>query len=182
VRLRRAIATTRRVACTSAFSYLVVAVLLAALLSACNSGDGEPVPTGSDGAPLTRITFVNKEGDEIDLFVEVVDTPEERGRGLMFRESMPENQGMLFVFEEEGQYSFYMRDTPLPLSIAFIEGEGDIIEIEDMQPHTEDLHSPDEPYLYAVEVNQGWFERNGIGAGAGVRIARLTTAPSPSTS
>ena len=125
---------------------------------------------------------MNKEGDEIDLFVAVVDTPEERGRGLMFRESMPENQGMLFVFEQEGQYSFYMRDTPLPLSIAFIEGEGDIIEIEDMQPLTEDLHTPDEPYLYAVEANQGWFDRHGISAGAAVRIARTTTAPSPSTS
>ena len=156
--------------------------LLAAVTIGCNGGDGEPVPTGSDGAPLTRITFVNKEGDEIDLFVAVVDTPEERGRGLMFRESMPENQGMLFVFEQEGKYSFYMRDTPLPLSIAFIEGEGDIIEIEDMQPLTEDLHTPDEPYLYAVEANQGWFDRHGISAGAAVRIARLTTAPSPSTS
>jgi uncharacterized membrane protein (UPF0127 family) len=155
-------------------------ILLACVAVACSGGDGNPVPTGSDGAPLTRITFVSKEGDEIDLFVEVVDTPEKRGRGLMFRQSMAENQGMLFVFEQEGQYSFYMRDTPLPLSIAFIEGEGDIIEIEDMQPLTEDLHSPDEPYLYAVEVNQGWFARNGITAGAGVRIARTTPATSSS--
>jgi uncharacterized protein len=154
-------------------------LMVAAVGAGCSGGDGDPVPTGSDATPLTKITFVNKDGEEIDLFVEVVDTPEERGRGLMFRQSMPENQGMLFVFEQEGQYSFYMRDTPLPLSIAFIEGEGDIIEIEDMQPLTEDLHSPDEPYLYAVEVNQGWFARNGITAGAGVRIARTTPVASP---
>jgi uncharacterized membrane protein (UPF0127 family) len=178
VLLGTAIAAIRRVGS----SHVILGAILAAFAIGCNGGDGELVPTGSDGAPLTRITFVNKEGEEIDLFVEVVDTPEERGRGLMFRQSMPENQGMLFVFEQEGQYSFYMRDTPLSLSIAFIEGEGDIIEIEDMQPFTEDLHSPDEPYLYAVEVNQGWFERHGIGAGAGVRIARVTPAPSPSPS
>jgi uncharacterized protein len=163
-------------------AYVVLGTLFAAVAIGCNDGEGGPVPTGSDGAPLTRITFVNKEGDESDLFVEVVDTAEERQRGLMFRESMPENQGMLFVFEQEGQYSFYMRDTLLPLSIAFVEGEGDIIEIEDMQPLTEDLHSPDEPYLYAIEANQGWFDRHGIGAGAGVRIARVTPAPSPSPS
>lgn len=175
-----AIAATRRVASTPALSCVGFALLLAAVAIGCSGGDGEPVPTGSDGAPLTKITFVNKEGDEIDLFVEVVDTAAERARGLMFRQSMPENQGMLFVFEGEGQYSFYMRDTPLPLSIAFIEGEGDIVEVEDMQPFTEDLHSPDEPYLYAIEVNQGWFERNGIGAGAGVRIARTTPQASAS--
>ena len=161
---------------------VILVTICAAVAIGCNDDGGEPVPTGSDGAPLTRITFVNKEGDEIDLFVEVVDTPEERGRGLMFRQSMPENQGMLFVFEQEGQYSFYMKDTLLPLSIAFVEGEGDILEIEDMQPLTEDLHSPDEPYLYAIEANQGWFDRHGIGAGAGVRIARVTPAPSPSPS
>ncbi len=176
--LADAIRAVRRVG----YAYVVLGTLFAAVAIGCNDGEGETVPTGSDGAPLTRITFVNKEGDEIDLFVEVADTPEERQRGLMFRQSMPENQGMLFVFEQEGQYSFYMRDTLLPLSIAFVEGEGDILEIEDMQPLTEDLHSPDEPYLYAIEANQGWFDRHGIGAGAGVRIARVTPAPSPSPS
>jgi uncharacterized membrane protein (UPF0127 family) len=157
-------------------------LMVAMVAVGCNGGDGDQVPTGSDGASLTKITFVNNDGDDVDLFVEVVDTPEERGRGLMFRQSMPENQGMLFVFEQEGDYSFHMKDTPLPLSIAFVEGGGDIIETEDMQPMTEDLHSPDEPYLYAIEVNQGWFARNGIKAGAGVRIAGTTPATLPSLS
>jgi uncharacterized membrane protein (UPF0127 family) len=178
VALADAVGAIRRVG----YAPIVLGMLFGAVAIGCNDGDGAPVPTGSDGAPLTTVTFVNKEGEEIDLLVEVVDTPEERSRGLMFRESMPENQGMLFVFEQEGQYSFYMRDTLLPLSIAFVEGEGDIIEIEDMEPLTEDLHAPEEPYLYAIEVNQGWFDRHGIGAGAGVRIARVTPASSPSTS
>ena len=176
--MRKASRATRRVASTLTLS--LSALVLAGVALGCDGGDGDPVPTGSDGAPLTQITFVNDEGDEIDLFVEVVDTAEERGRGLMFRQSMPENQGMLFVFEQEGQYGFYMKDTPLPLSIAFVEGKGNIIEIEDMQPLTEDMHSPDEPYLYAVEVNQGWFERNAIGPGATARIQNSAPAVSPS--
>ena len=81
---------------------------------------------------------------------------------------------MLFIFEQEGQHSFYMRNTLVPLSIAFVEGEGAIVEIEDMDPLTEDLHSGPEPYLYAIEANQGWFARNGIAAGSEVRIARTT--------
>ena len=86
---------------------------------------------------------------------------------------------MLFVFEEEGQHAFYMRNTLIPLSIAFIEGEGAIIEIEDMEPLTETLHSADEPYLYAIEANQGWFARNGIAAGSEVRIARTVPTDTP---
>ena len=157
---------------------ILLATLTAGMLGACGD-DGRSavptaIPTGSDGAPLTRITFVNKDGDEIDLLVEVADTPEERARGLMFRESLPEEQGMLFVFEQEGQASFWMKDTRVPLSITFIEGEGEIVDIQDMEPLSEELHGPAEPYLYAVEVNQGWFAENGIGVGSGVRIARTT--------
>jgi hypothetical protein len=135
-----------------------------------------------DGASLTRLTFVNKDGTEVDLLVEVADSSDERSRGLMSRESLPEDQGMLFVFEQEGQHTFYMRNTLIRLSIAFIEGEGAIIEIEDMEPLTETLHSADEPYLYAIEANRGWFARNGIAAGSEVRIARATpTEASEST-
>jgi uncharacterized protein len=159
--------------------------LVVALVAACGGGASStptpsPLPTGQDGAPLTRLTFVNKDGSEVDLLVETVDTPEERSVGLMHRESMPENQGMLFIFEQEGKYTFYMRNTLVPLSIAFIEGEGAIVEIEDMQPlDDKTLHSPDEEYLYAIEANQGWFSRNGIAAGSEVRIARTTPINTP---
>jgi len=160
---------------------LALLCALALCTTAACGDDGESAvpaatPTGSDGAALTRITFVNKDGDEIDLLVEVADTPEERARGLMFRESLPDDQGMLFVFEQEGQGSFWMKDTRVPLSIAFIEGEGDIVDILDMEPLSEELHTPAEPYLYAVEANQGWFEENAIGIGSAVRIARATPA------
>jgi uncharacterized membrane protein (UPF0127 family) len=112
----------------------------------------------------------------VDLLVEIADSPEERSRGLMFRESLPEDQGMLFIFESDGQHNFYMRNTLVPLSIAFIKADGTIVEIEDMEPQTEELHSGPEPYRYAVEANQGWFERNGIRAGgARALIPALTT-------
>jgi len=153
-------------------------------LAACSgdAADPTPVPTGSDGARLTRLTFVNKDGSEVDLLVEVADAPEERTRGLMFRESLPEDQGMLFVFEQEAQHSFWMKDTLIPLSIAFIEGEGDIVDIQDMEPLSEEYHIGTEPYLYAIEANEGWFEGNGIGIGSGVRIARTTPAATPALS
>jgi uncharacterized membrane protein (UPF0127 family) len=152
-----------------------------ALFSACGGTAHAPTPTpiSSDPPGLTRITFVNKDGSEVDLLVEVADEPAERSLGLMQRETLPEDQGMLFVFEQEGQHTFYMRNTLIPLSIAFVEGEGAIIEIEDMQPQTEDLHSAAEPHLYAIEANQGWFEKNGISAGSEVRIARTVPTQTP---
>ena len=160
---------------------VLVCTVAAVALAACSGDAAEPtpVPTGSDGAFLTRLTFVNKDGSEVDLLVEVADAPEERTRGLMFRESLPEDQGMLFVFEQEAQHSFWMRDTLIPLSIAFIEGEGDIIDIQDMEPLDETYHKAEEPYLYAIEANGGWFDRNGIGIGSGVRIARTAPAATP---
>jgi uncharacterized membrane protein (UPF0127 family) len=153
---------------------IAVVIPIVLTLVACGSDDGDS-GNATDPPGLTRITFVNENGRDVDLLVEVADTPEERSKGLMSRESLPDDQGMLFVFEQEGQASFYMRNTLIPLSVAFVEGEGAIIEIEDMQAQTEDLHSAPEPYLYAIEANQGWFARNGIDAGSEVRIAR--TAP-----
>jgi uncharacterized membrane protein (UPF0127 family) len=149
------------------------------MLTACGSTAHAPtpVPTGSDGASLTRLTFVNKDGSEVDFLVEIADSPEERGVGLMFRERLPEDHGMLFIFEQDGQHSFYMRNTLVPLSIAFIKSDGSIVEIEDMAPQTEDLHSVPEPYRYAVEANQGWYERNGISAGSRAVISALAPAP-----
>jgi uncharacterized membrane protein (UPF0127 family) len=157
-------------------AWAFVAMPLALVLAACGS-DGDSGSTGATDPPgLTRITFVNKDGRNVDLLVEVADDAQERAKGLMSRESLPDNQGMLFVFEAEAQHGFWMKDTLIPLSIAFIEGEGKIVDVQDMQPRDETIHKPDEPYLYAVEANQGWFARNGIEPRSQVRLAR--TAPS----
>jgi hypothetical protein len=84
----------------------------------------------------------------------------------MFREEMPPDGGMLFVFPAEQPRSFWMKDTPLPLSIAFLDAERRIINIVDMQPFDETSHASAGPAKYALEVHQGWFAERGIEAGA----------------
>lgn len=100
------------------------------------------------------------------LVVEIVETPEELEKGLMGRKSLPENGGMLFIFEREGVYPFWMKDTYIPLSIAFIDRNYRIIHIEDMEPlDTISLHLSISPIRYALEVNRSWFKRHGIKKG-----------------
>ncbi len=89
-----------------------------------------------------------------------------RARGLMFRERLGPNEGMLFVFEASGRQCFWMRNTLIPLSIAFIDDDGSIVNIEDMQPKTEDSHCSARPVRYALEMEQGWFGKRGLKAGA----------------
>jgi uncharacterized membrane protein (UPF0127 family) len=100
--------------------------------------------------------------------VEVAATPDAHGRGLMGRTHLPADGGMLFVFEQPGRHCFWMRDTPLPLSIAFIDSAGRIASLADMQPRTEMLHCPSADVRYALEVRQGEFQRRGITARARV--------------
>lgn len=94
--------------------------------------------------------------------VEVAATPQQRQRGLMGRTHLAADGGMLFVFEQPGRHCFWMRDTPLPLSIAFIDSAGRITDLADMQPRTETPHCPGADVRYALEVRQGEFQRRGI--------------------
>lgn len=97
---------------------------------------------------------------------EVAVTPEQRERGLMYRKSMPANAGMLFLFDEKAGHCFWMKNTNLPLSIAFLADDGSIVNIEDMAPQTEDNHCPRAAVRYALEMNKGWFAQKGIKPGA----------------
>jgi hypothetical protein len=96
--------------------------------------------------------------------VELAATPQQRQRGLMGRTHLAADGGMLFVFEQPGRHCFWMRDTPLPLSIAFIDAAGRIASLADMQPRTEMPHCPSADVRYALEVRQGEFQRRGITA------------------
>lgn len=98
--------------------------------------------------------------------VEIADTPEKRDLGLMFRRSLMEDQGMLFDFHDEDHRGFWMKNTPLPLSIAFISGDGKIVSIKDMVPNSLETVRSDFPCRYALEMNSGWFKRNGLSAGS----------------
>jgi uncharacterized membrane protein (UPF0127 family) len=101
--------------------------------------------------------------------VEVAVTEEEKRSGFMFRRSLGENSGMIFVYENEGRWAMWMKNTYVPLSVAFIDRSGRILNIEDMQPLTEDTHQAAGPAKYALEMNQGWFAKRGIGQGDKVR-------------
>ena len=90
----------------------------------------------------------------------------QREIGLMHRPSMAAGDGMIFVFEEPGVQCFWMRNTLIPLSAAFIDDDGRIVNIEDMKPQTEDNHCPRAAVRYALEMNKGWFAQKGIKAGA----------------
>jgi uncharacterized membrane protein (UPF0127 family) len=99
------------------------------------------------------------------LRAEIANDEESRRTGLMFREQMGENAGMLFIYEAEGRHAMWMKNTLIPLSVAFIDRRGHIINIEDMEPQTEDAHAARTPAAYALEVNQGWFKKRGVKAG-----------------
>ncbi|HMS27219.1 MAG TPA: DUF192 domain-containing protein [Burkholderiaceae bacterium] len=92
-------------------------------------------------------------------------TPQERQIGLMNRPSMPNHEGMLFVFEEAGVQCFWMKNTLLPLTAAFIADDGTIVNLADMKPQVLDSHCSMKPVRYVLEMNQGWFAKRGIKPG-----------------
>lgn len=130
------------------------------VFQACGKSE---LPTASPASGLPRVTLQVK---GISINVEVASTPEQTARGLMYRESLGENEGMLFVMPEERFLSFYMKNTLIPLSIAFLEEDGTIINIEHMEPLDADtLHWSLRKSRLALEMNQGWFDRQGVEPG-----------------
>lgn len=145
----------------------VAAALLAITLAAQAQGEANPP------LPVQRITA----GMHV-IQAEVAATPGERMLGLMNRDALPQNGGMLFVFEEAGVHCFWMRNTRIPLSIAFIDDDGAIVNIADMEPFDEaNNHCPARPVRYALEMTQGWFAKRGIRDGARLRARGLFGEP-----
>ena len=138
------------------------ALALALPAAAQNTAPAKPLPVAS----------VKVAGHA--LKVEVVSTPEQRSRGLMFREKMGRNDGMLFIFDEPGYHAMWMMNTLIPLSVAFLDGEGRILNVEDMQPRTLESHAAQGPARYAIETNIGWFAERRIKAGD-----KVTGLPKP---
>lgn len=169
--------------------FRVAAPLLAVLL-ACSAGD---VGTRAPGADRSADAAAETAGAEtaavesggaanpsavatpaelipirvggIAIEVELADEPAERQQGLMFRESLAEDQGMLFAYPEERILGFWMKNTLIPLDIAYINREGRIVDIKRMEPQSTQTHNSAAPAMYALEMNQGWFEANGIRVG-----------------
>jgi uncharacterized membrane protein (UPF0127 family) len=103
-------------------------------------------------------------GHQIQVYVARSD--EDRAQGLMYRRAMPDNEGMLFMCDACEVQNFWMKDTPLPLSVAFLEDDGTIVRIADLEPHDLDGESSGQPVRFVLEMNQGWFAERGIAPGA----------------
>ena len=97
---------------------------------------------------------------------QVAQTPDQRSIGLMFRKDMPHHEGMLFVFEQPSGLCFWMKNTLLPLTAAFVADDGTIVNLADMKPQTTDSHCASKPVRYVLEMNQGWFAKRGLKAGS----------------
>jgi len=150
-----------------------------ASVSGVTSPKGAPVPP-SDGAHAWADQALPELVLEIQghkLTAEVAASEPQRATGLMYRRMLPENRGMLFVFPYAAPQSFWMMNTYVPLSIAFLDENGTIVNIADMKPLTTDSHSSTKPAKYALEMNQGWFAKRGIKPGA--RVEGLKRAPAP---
>lgn len=129
-----------------------------------------PGPSAAQGTlPTTKLTA----GVHL-ITAEVAATDPARSRGLMFREKLAPNHGMLFIFDGKQIHCMWMRNTLIPLSVAFIDDDGTIANIEDMQPKTEVSHCATRPVRFALEMDKGWFAARGIKPGA--RIGGLPAA------
>lgn len=121
--------------------------------------------------PQPKLNTIPIEINDIEIEVEVASSNYQRNRGLSYRKHLATNAGMLFVYQKPQQLIFTMRETSIPLSIAFISEDLVIIEILKMQPWAQENYPASQPARYALEVNQGWFERNGIKAGDRLQMA-----------
>jgi uncharacterized protein len=118
------------------------------------------VPSGPQHLPVVKLTA----GMHV-IKAEVAQTPREHEIGLMWRTSMGTNEGMIFVFPQDARQCFWMKNTLLPLSIAFVAADGRIVNLDEMQPQTESSHCSTEPVRHVLEMNKGWFTKKGLKAG-----------------
>jgi uncharacterized membrane protein (UPF0127 family) len=149
--------------------------LVLLLLGGCDGGStdsGTASGGGSTGASTTAselwtVTIDSSGGEKVEVQVEIADDTSEQARGLMYRTALAQDRGMLFVFSGEKQRSFWMKNTLIPLSIAYIDSEGRIVDIQDMKPLDDDPphYVSTEPARYALEVNRGYFEERGVEVG-----------------
>ena len=127
--------------------------------ASCGNGPGGPSVPGAE-LPVEWLVVGNQR-----ITAEIASADPERRQGLMYRESIPEDHGMLFVWPDERVRSFWMRNTSIPLSIAFADAGGTIVSIADLEPFREVGVSSGRPARYALEANRGWFSRNGVRIG-----------------
>jgi uncharacterized membrane protein (UPF0127 family) len=121
--------------------------------------------SAAQGRPQLDLPVLQLSAGMHGIRAQVAATPEQRATGLMHRREMPPHEGMLFVFEQPSVQCFWMKDTLLPLSIAYLADDGTVVNLADMQPRALDSHCSTKPVRYALEMNQGWFAKRGIKPG-----------------
>lgn len=141
----------------------------AVLVFACCQGETRWVNEPAEHTGLHRLTI-----GEAVVYVDIARASSAREQGLMYRKSLPENEGMLFVYARPGERSFYMKNTYIPLSLAYIDGRGEIFQLVQMEPLDETSRISEKPAQYVLEVNRGWFVRHGIQIGD-----KVQNLPSP---
>jgi len=120
----------------------------------------------ASGTPQLNLPRTTLRLGMFNIDAQVAQTPEQRSVGLMWRRGMPQHEGMLFVFEQPAVQCFWMKNTPSPLTAAFVADDGTLVNLADMQPLKEDSHCSAKPVRYVLEMNQGWFAKRGFAAGA----------------
>jgi uncharacterized membrane protein (UPF0127 family) len=144
----------------------LVLLSLMAITSGCGDDDDEAASPATEGASVTI-----SQGDLSErVRIEIAATYNQRQQGLMFRQEMAEDAGMLFVFAQDVRTGFWMKNTYLPLDIAYIGADGRVQEVRQAKPLDETVLTPGAPYRYVIELNQGWFERHNMGIGARVTL------------
>ena len=142
-----------------AFRTLTLVLALAAALLGCGTA------AWSQEQPQMNLQRLTLSAGMYRIDAQVAQTPEQRQTGLMYRKEMPQAEGMLFVFDQAGVQCFWMKNTLLPLTAAFVADDGRIVNLVDMKPQTTDSHCSEEPVRYVLEMNQGWFARKNIQKG-----------------
>lgn len=125
-----------------------------------------PAAVGAQDAPQTRLQRTKLTAGIHQIDVQLAVTSEEHQIGLMYRQEMPQHEGMLFVFESPNRLCFWMKNTLIPLTAAFIGDDGAIVNLEDMKPQSLESHCATKPVRYVLEMNKGWFAKKGLKAGS----------------
>lgn len=139
-------------------------VLILLALSACGEGN-DPAAT-----PTPGVVTIQQGSTRATVQIEIAATFAARQQGLMLRQDLSEDAGMLFVFPADVHYGFWMKNTYIPLDIAYISLSGEVLEVRAAKPLDETILTPALPYRYVLEVNQGWFERHRLAPGAIVTL------------
>jgi uncharacterized protein len=155
--------------CMTRSLILLAAISLSGMaLGGCETAGADLLPDALPPTPPSGYAFVIFGADTV--VAKVAQTPQQHQRGLMGYTHLPDGEGMLFVFEGEATRTFWMKDTPIPLDIAFLDRVFEVVDIQQMEPFSEVFHSSARPAMYALEVPREWFEAHGVVVGARAQV------------